>query len=83
MDLEAIQQGRNELVSTLGWLDQTEKILMKQLTESLEEKKRRHNLNTTHLHHENKMVGQLLELRCTNTVRVGVRSVTLVKRMVT
>lgn len=39
MDLEAIQQGRNELVSTLGWLDQTEKILMKQLTESLEEKK--------------------------------------------
>lgn len=28
MDLEAIQQGRNELVSTLGWLDHTERIVM-------------------------------------------------------
>lgn len=59
---------------------------MKQLTESLELKKNKKQptlFKYNSLHLENKRVGQLLELICTNTVAVEVGSAMLVKRRVT
>lgn len=71
IDLKATQS-RDDLVSTPSCqLDQTQNPHEVSHRELRIFFFKQHYLNTTSLHHENKMVGQLPELRCTNTVVVG------------